>query len=59
VLEPLGLYDGVLAIDPKRLHDLIQSRTLPPAVEEALLCSREDLRRTTALYLREPARARR
>jgi putative RecB family exonuclease len=59
LLEPLGLYDSVLAVDPKRLHDLIQSRTLPPAVEEELLCSREDLRRTTALYLREPARARR
>jgi hypothetical protein len=28
-------------------------------VEEELLCSREDVRRTTALYLREPARTRR
>jgi hypothetical protein len=46
-------------VDPKRLHELIQSRTLSPSVEEALLCSREDLRRTTALYLREPAKVRR
>jgi RecB family exonuclease len=59
LLEPLGLYESVLAIDPNRLHDLIQARTLPPSVEEELLCSREDVRRTTALYLREPARTRR
>jgi putative RecB family exonuclease len=59
LLEPLGLFESVLAVDPQRLHELIQGRTLPPSVEEALLSSRDDVRRTTALYLREPARARR
>jgi RecB family exonuclease len=58
-LEPLGLYDSVLAVDPKRLAALIDSRTLPPAVEDALLASREEVRTTKALYLREAERARR
>ena len=58
-LEPLGLYESVLAIDTKRLQDLIESRTLPPHVEDALLSSREEVRTTKALYLRDGARARR
>jgi RecB family exonuclease len=58
-LEPLGLYDSVLTVDPKRLAALIESRTLPPVVEDALLSSREEVRTTKALYLRETERVRR
>jgi hypothetical protein len=58
-LEPLGILDEVLAIDPKALDRLIQSRTLPPAVEDELLSSREEIRTTKALYLKEPDRSRR
>jgi RecB family exonuclease len=58
-LEPLGLYESVLAVDPRRLQDLVDSRTLPPAVEEALLASREEVRTTKALYLRDIDRSRR
>jgi putative RecB family exonuclease len=58
-LEPLGILDEVLAIDPKALDRLIQSRTLPPAVEDELLSSREEIRTTKALYLREADRSRR
>lgn len=58
-LEPLGLYDRVLSIDPKRLAELIYSSSLPPDVEDALLSSREEVRTTKALYLRESERARR
>ena len=55
-LEPLGLYDSVLGIDPKRLAALIESRTLPPDVEDSLLASREEVKTTKALYLREGGR---
>lgn len=58
-LEPLGLYDSVLSIDPKRLAALIESRSLPPDVEDALLSSREEVRTTKALYLKETEKARR
>ncbi|HEX2029997.1 MAG TPA: PD-(D/E)XK nuclease family protein [Actinomycetota bacterium] len=56
-LEPLGLYESVLAVDPRKLHDLIESRTLPPHVEDALLASREEVRTTKALYLTDADRA--
>ncbi len=59
ILEPLGLWEQVLAVDPKRLSDLIESRRLAPDVEDALLASREEVRTQHALYLKEPARARR
>jgi len=59
ILEPLGLWDRVLTVDPKALSDLIESRTLPPDVEDALLASREEIRTQYALYLREPTRSRR
>ena len=57
LLEPLGLWDSVLAVDPGRLGELVESRTLPPAVEEALLAGREEVHRTKALHLRDGARA--
>jgi CRISPR/Cas system-associated exonuclease Cas4 (RecB family) len=59
ILEPLGLWEGVLAVDPKKLSDLIESRRLAPDVEDALLASREEVRTQYALYLREPQAARR
>jgi putative RecB family exonuclease len=58
-LEPLGLYESVLTVDPRRLQDLIESRSLPPSVEDALLASREEIRTTKALYLREADRSKR
>lgn len=59
ILEPLGLWEQVLAVDPRRLSELIESRTLPPDVEDALLASREEVRTQYALFLKEAARARR
>jgi RecB family exonuclease len=59
ILEPLGLWEGVLSVDPKRLSELIEQRTLPPAVEEALLASRDEVRTQHALYLKDVARSRR
>ncbi|MFN2590170.1 MAG: PD-(D/E)XK nuclease family protein, partial [Actinomycetota bacterium] len=59
ILEPLGLWDQVMTVDPKKLSDLIESRRLPPDVEDALLASREEVRTQYALYLKDPARARR
>jgi putative RecB family exonuclease len=59
ILEPLGLWDRVLSVDPKKLSDLIESRALPPDVEDALLASREEVRTQYALHLKEPARTRR
>jgi len=59
ILEPLGLWERVQTIDPKRLSELIEGRTLPPDVEDALLASREEVRTQYALYLRDPARSRR
>ena len=57
-LEPLSLYESVLSVDPELLQDLVDSRRLPPDVEDALLSSREEVRTTQALYLREGDRAR-
>jgi putative RecB family exonuclease len=59
ILEPLGLWDQVMTVDPKKLSELIESRRLPPDVEDALLASREEVRTQHALYLKDPARARR
>jgi putative RecB family exonuclease len=59
ILEPLGLWDRVLAVDPRRLSDLVESRSLSPEVEDALLASREEVRTQYALYLKDPARSRR
>lgn len=59
ILEPLGLWDGVMTVDTRRLSDLIEGRTLPPEVEDALLASRDEVRTQYALYLREPSRSRR
>jgi PD-(D/E)XK nuclease superfamily protein len=59
ILEPLGLWEQVLAVDPAKLNALIESRTLSPDVEDALLASREEVRTQHALYLREAEGARR
>jgi putative RecB family exonuclease len=59
ILQPLGLWERVLTVDPGRISDLVESRTLPPDVEDAVLASREEVRTQHALYLRDPARARR
>jgi RecB family exonuclease len=59
ILEPLGLWERVRSVDPAKLNALIESRKLPPDVEDALLASREEVRTQHALYLREPATARR
>jgi putative RecB family exonuclease len=59
ILEPLGLWEQVLSVDPAKLNSLIESRTLPPAVEDGLLASREEVRTQHALYLREAERSRR
>jgi RecB family exonuclease len=59
ILEPLGLWEDVLSIDPSKLNALIESRTLSPEVEDRLLASREEVRTQYALYLRERERARR
>jgi putative RecB family exonuclease len=59
ILAPLDLWDRVMTVDPKALSDLIESRMLPPEVEDALLASREEIRTQYALYLKDPARSRR
>jgi putative RecB family exonuclease len=59
ILEPLGLWERVQSVDPKRLTELIEGRRLPPDVEDALLSSREEVRTQYALWLKDPARARR
>ena len=59
ILEPMGLWDQVMSVDPKKMSDLIESRRLPPDVEDALLASREDVRTQYSLYLKDPARSRR
>jgi putative RecB family exonuclease len=59
ILEPLGLWERVQTVDPKALTELIESRKLPPAVEDALLSSREEVRTQYALYLKDAARSRR
>jgi putative RecB family exonuclease len=59
ILEPLGLWEQVLSVDPGKLNALIESRALSPDVEDALLASREEVRTQDALYLREPEGVRR
>ena len=59
ILEPLGLWEQVLTVDPRKLSDLIESRRLPPDVEDALLASREEVRTQHALYLKDPQHSRR
>jgi len=59
ILEPLGLWEQVRSVDPAKLNALIESRTLSPDVEDALLASREEVRTQHALYLREAEGARR
>jgi hypothetical protein len=59
VLEPLGLWEQVLSVDPGKLNALIESRTLSPEVEERLLASREEVRTQHALYLKDAAQSRR
>lgn len=59
ILEPLGLWEQVLSVDPAKLNALIESRSLSPDVEEQLLASREEVRTQHALYLREAEGARR
>jgi putative RecB family exonuclease len=58
ILEPLGLWDQVITVDPKRLSGLIEARSLPPDVEDALLASREEVRTQYSLYLKEAVRSR-
>ena len=58
ILEPLGLWDRVISVDAAKLSALIESRTLPPKVEDALLASRREVRTQHALFLREGERAR-
>jgi putative RecB family exonuclease len=59
ILEPLGLWEQLLSVDPGELNALIESRTLSPDVEDALLASREEVRTQHALYLREAEGVRR
>ncbi len=59
ILEPLGLWEQIIGVDPQKLSALIESRRLAPDVEDALLASREEVRTQYALYLKDPARARR
>jgi putative RecB family exonuclease len=59
ILEPLGLWEPVLSVDPAKLSALIESRSLPPDVEDALMASREEVRTHHALYLKEAAGSRR
>jgi hypothetical protein len=49
ILEPLGLWERVLSVDPAKLNALIESRTLSPDVEDGLLASREEVRTQHAL----------
>jgi RecB family exonuclease len=59
ILEPLGLWEQVLSLDPGKLSELVESRMLAPAVEDAILASREEVRTQHALYLKDAARSRR
>jgi RecB family exonuclease len=59
ILKPLGLWEQMLTVDPKKLSELIESRRLSPDVEDALLASREEVRTQYALYLKDSARSRR
>ena len=57
VLEPLGLWERVVSVDPSKLNALIESRALPPDIEDRLLASREEVRTQHALSLKEAERA--
>jgi putative RecB family exonuclease len=59
ILEPAGLWERVLSVDTAKLQALIESRTLPPDVEDAVLASRQEVRTQHALWLKEPSRSRR
>ena len=59
ILEPLGLWDRVLSVDAQKVSALVESRKLPPDVEDAVLASREEVRTQYALWLRQPQKARR
>jgi hypothetical protein len=59
ILEPLGLWEQVISVDPRKLSELIESRALPPDVEDALMASREEVRTQHALFLKEAAGSRR
>ena len=54
ILEPLGLWEKVLSVDPQKVSQLVESRKLPPDVEDAVLSSREEVRTQHALWLRDP-----
>ncbi|MEX0991919.1 MAG: PD-(D/E)XK nuclease family protein [Actinomycetota bacterium] len=58
ILEPLDLWEQVLSVDTQKLNALIESRRLPPDVEDAVLASREEVRTQYALWLKEPAKTR-
>jgi hypothetical protein len=58
-LEPLGLFEEVLTVERVKLAALIEGRTLPPDVEDALLAAKDEIRTSYALYLRDGARSRR
>ncbi len=58
ILEPLGLWEQVITVDPKKLSEVIESRSLPPDVEDALLASRDEVRTQYSLYLKDPVRSR-
>jgi putative RecB family exonuclease len=58
ILEPIGLWEAVTAVDPKKLNALIETRQLSPDIEDALLSSREEVRTQYQLWLRRKARAR-
>jgi hypothetical protein len=53
ILEPLGMWERVRSVDPKKLSDLIESRSLPPDVEDAILASRQEVKTVHALFLKE------
>ena len=57
ILEPLRLWERVLSVDPAKLNGLIESRALPPDIEDAVLASREEVRTQHALHLKEAANA--
>jgi RecB family exonuclease len=59
ILEPLGMWEQVLSVDPKKVSDLVESRKLPPDIEDMVLSSREEVRTQYALWLREPQKSRR
>lgn len=59
ILEPRGLFDQIVSVDPKRLQALIETGSLPPDVEDAVLGAREEARTQYALWLREPRRSKR